>query len=230
MVMRVTQKELRQKMTKEKLAVTIWNYNGGVGKTTISLILSQIAARQGLNVLAIDLDEQRNLSETLKLSKHNFPSITVHTELKPAYHDNNYDFFVIDTHPSKDETVKSAMQFADIVLVPILTDYLSIINLRSVFDYVKSCGVGEGQIAVVKNSVTEFKVSEEIEQELDEQGYTAAGRLPRSNILVRNIANGDSWDKFMRPNQREPFARLYARVWKAFMRMLAGEFHNIWRD
>ena len=49
-------------MAKEKLAVTVWNYKGGVGKTTISLILSQTAARQGLKVLAIDLDEQRNLS------------------------------------------------------------------------------------------------------------------------------------------------------------------------
>ena len=217
-------------MTKEKLAVTIWNYKGGVGKTTISLILSQIAARQGLNVLAIDLDEQRNLSETLKLSKHNFPSITVHTELKPAYHDNNYDFFVIDTHPSKDETVKSAMQFADIVLVPILTDYLSIINLRPVFNYIQSCGVGAGQIAVIKNAVTELRVSAEIESVLAEQNYTIAGRLPRSNILVRNIAAGNSWDKFMRPSQREPFVSLYARVWKAYIRMLSGDFHDIWRD
>ena len=217
-------------MAKEKLAVTVWNYKGGVGKTTISLILSQTAARQGLKVLAIDLDEQRNLSETLKLSQHHFPSIHVRTELKSEYSDDDYDFYVIDTHPSKDETVKSAMLFADIVLVPIITDYLSIINLRPVFEYVQSCGVGDGQIAIVKNAVTELKVSEEVEKILDEQGYTIAGRLPRNNILVRNIASGEIWDKYMRPSQREPFTRFYARVWKAFMRMIAGEFHDIWRD
>ena len=217
-------------MANEKLAVTVWNYKGGVGKTTISLILSQTASRQGLKVLAVDLDEQRNLSEALKLSQHNFPSIEVRTDLKQEYAEENFDFYVIDTHPSKDDTVKSAMQFADIVLIPILPDYLSIINLRPVLNYVKSCGVGEGQVAVVKNAVTELKVFAEIESVLAEQDYAIAGRLPRNNILVRNIAAGESWDKFMRPHHREPFVNLYARVWKAYMRMLSGDFHDIWRD
>lgn len=217
-------------MANEKLAVTIWNYKGGVGKTTISLILSQTAARQGLKVLAIDLDEQKNLSEALKLSRSNFPSIDIRTDLIPEYAHEDFDFYVIDTHPSKDDTVKSAMQFADIVLVPILTDYLSIINLRPVFEYVKACGVGEGQIAIIKNAVTELKVSQEIEHELDEQNYPIAGRLPRNNILVRNITSGDSWDKFMRLSQRQPFLELYGRIWEAYGRMLTGEFHDIWRE
>ena len=217
-------------MANEKLAVTVWNYKGGVGKTTIRLILSQTASRQGLKVLAIDLDEQRNLSEALKLSQHNFTSTEVRTTLNPEYAHEDFDFYVIDTHPSKDDTVKQAMQFSDIVLVPILTDYLSIINLRPVFNYIQSCGVGAGQIAVIKNAVTELRVSAEIESVLAEQNYTIAGRLPRSNILVRNIAAGNSWDKFMRPSQREPFVSLYDRVWKAYIRMLSGDFHDIWRD
>lgn len=217
-------------MAKEKLAVTVWNYKGGVGKTTISLILSQSAARQGLKVLAVDLDEQKNLSEALKLSQHNFPSIEIRNELHPEYAQDDFDFYVIDTHPSKDNNVKEAMQFADIVLIPILPDFLSIINLRPVFNYVKSCGVGDGQVAIVKNALTDFKLSYEIEKVLDEQSYVSVGRLPRSNILARNIASGDNWDKSMRQNQREPFINLYARVWKAYIRILSGDFHNIWRD
>ena len=53
-------------MSNEKLAVTIWNYKGGVGKSTISLILSQIAAQNNLKVLAVDLDEQKNLEGVVK--------------------------------------------------------------------------------------------------------------------------------------------------------------------
>ncbi len=39
---------VRKNRDKDKLAVTIWNYKGGVGKTTVSLILSEIAAQEGL--------------------------------------------------------------------------------------------------------------------------------------------------------------------------------------
>ena len=38
------------------LAVTLWNFKGGVGKSTIALTLAQIAAASGLRVLAADLD------------------------------------------------------------------------------------------------------------------------------------------------------------------------------
>ena len=55
-------------MDNDKLAVTFWIYKGGVGKSTLTLIISQIAAKEGLNVLVVDLDPQKNLSETLKLS------------------------------------------------------------------------------------------------------------------------------------------------------------------
>ena len=68
-------------MLREKLAITICNYKGGVGKSTLSLIISQIAAQDGVKVLAIDLDEQRNLAETLKLSSTLFPSLEVRRKL-----------------------------------------------------------------------------------------------------------------------------------------------------
>ena len=175
-------------------------------------------------------DQQATLKRPSSPQNWNFPSIEIRTELKPEYAHEDFDFYVIDTHPSKDDTVKEAIIFADIVLIPVLPDYLSIVNLRSVFDYVKSCGIGGGQIAIVKNAVTDFKLSYEIENVLDEQGYVSAGRLPRNNILTRNIASGNNWDKSMRPSQREPFTSLYARVWKAYIRMLSGNFNDIWRE
>ncbi len=52
-----------------KLAVTVWNYKGGVGKSTIALILAEIAASKGLHVVAADLDEQQNLANMLNLAK-----------------------------------------------------------------------------------------------------------------------------------------------------------------
>lgn len=220
----------RKQTPKGKLAVTVWQYKGGVGKTTISLVLAEIAAQNGLNVLAVDLDEQRNLYETLKLTGSSFSTLNVVTYLDSSFADDNYDFYVIDTHPSKDETIKSALAFADIVLIPVFGDYNSVINLRSVFDFAVSAGVGAGQIAIVKNCMTPFKVSTETESMLDEQRYPSAGRLPGSNILIRNIATGLVWDKGMRDSQKEPFYKLYSKVWRAFEKMQNGNFFNIWSD
>ena len=217
-------------MVTKKLAVTVWNYKGGVGKTTISIILAEIAVQQGLHVLAIDLDEQMNLSETLKLNDLLSPFVEVRTSLLPEFADEDFDLFIIDTHPAKDETIKAALQFADIVLIPILGDYLSIINLRSAIDYVTAAGVGREQVAIVKNCMTSLKLSSEVEAVIDAQGYHSAGRLPRSNILIRNIASGLCWDKSMSLRQREPFRQLYNNIWSAYRDMLAGNFHHLWRS
>lgn len=213
-----------------KLAVTIWNYKCGVGKSAISLVLAEIAAQQGLRVLALDLDEQQNLAHTLTLADSLFPNINVRSVLAHEFADENFDFFILDTHPSKDNTILEALKFADIVLIPILGDYHSIINLRSVFNYVTAAGVGQGQIAIVKNSMTSLKMSAEVELVLDEQGYPSAVKLPRSNILIRNIASGYRWDKSMQLRQREPFLHLYSNIWSAFEEMCSGNFYNLWRD
>ena len=213
----------------QKLAVTLWNYKGGVGKSTISLILAEIAATQGLHTLAIDIDEQQNLAEALMLTASMFPNLEVRTNLAPVFAQEDFDFFIIDTHPTKNDSIKQALEFADIVLVPTLSDFLSIVNLRSVFDYITSSGVGAGQIAIVKNCSNKLKTSSEIESILDEQGYPSAGRLPRNNTIVRNIAAGNRWDRSLTASQRTPFLALYSNLWEAFSSMCAGNFTNLWR-
>ena len=212
-----------------KLAVTLWNFKGGVGKSTIALTLAEIAAFSGLCVLAVDLDEQHNLAQAIKLTEAQFPTLEVRTTLDTAFADENFDMFILDTHPSKDDTIKAALAFADIVLVPVLCDYLSIVNLRSAIDYVTAAGVGRGQVAIVKNCMNSLKLTSEVEAVIDTQGYHSAGRLPRNNILVRNIASGLCWDKFMSLHQREPFRQLSGNIWSAYENMLDGNFHHLWR-
>ena len=217
-------------MREEKLALTLWNYKGGVGKSTLSLILAEIGAQEGLKVLAIDLDPQRNLSETLKLSAQLFPSIEIRTTLSDKFSNEDYNLYVIDTHPTMDNTELEAINFSDIVLVPVLGDYHSIVNLSVVFDYLRQAGIGEQQTAIVKNCMSNLKVNAEVESVLDELNYPIAGRLPRCNTLLRNIASGDRWDKYLRENQRTHFMRLYNNIWEACRRMLNGNFSNLWNN
>lgn len=215
-------------MSKKKLAVTVWNYKGGVGKTTISLILAEIAATQGLRVLAIDLDEQQNFAGILHLTGDTYPSINVRNSLCDDFAQEDFDLFILDTHPARDDTVLHALQFTDIVLIPILCDYPSVMNLASVFNFAYRAGVGREQAALVKNCMTGLRVISDIEDIIDEHHYPAAGRLPRCNSLLRNFASGYNWDKGLRLSQREPFLQLYANLWDAYGYMYSGKFHDIW--
>lgn len=211
-----------------KLAVTIWHYKGGVGKTTISLILAEIAAQEGHKVLAVDLDEQQNLAEMLRLTGDTFPSIEVRNTLHDNYAQEDFDLFILDTHPAQNDTVLHAIQFADIVLIPILCDFPSLMNLMDVFNFVHGAGVGQEQAAIVKNCITGLRVISEIEDIIDRHNFPLAGRLPRCNSLLRNFASGYNWDKGLRERQRKPFRELYVRLWLAYKDMQAGKFHNIW--
>lgn len=213
-----------------KLAVTLWNFKGGVGKSTIALTLAEIAASSGLRVLAVDLDEQLNLAHALSLVQHLFSNIQVNTALESGLADEDVDLFILDTHPAKDQTIIDALNFADIVLVPVLCDYLSIVNLRNTIDFAAMHGVGREQVAIIKNCMTGLKLNTEVEAVIDSQGYNSAGRLPRSNVLARNIASGLLWNRSMILRQREPFRQLYNNIWKAYDLMLAGKFHNLWED
>ena len=53
------------KTKKTPIVVSIINLKGGVGKTTVAALLARHAAAKGLNVLAIDIDPQSNLSQAL---------------------------------------------------------------------------------------------------------------------------------------------------------------------
>lgn len=47
------------------VVVSVINLKGGVGKTTVTALLARYAVRKNLNVLAVDLDPQANLSQAL---------------------------------------------------------------------------------------------------------------------------------------------------------------------
>src|SRR5690606_10436437 len=67
---------------KKQVAVCVINLKGGVGKSTITALLARRAfSNRKLNVLAVDLDPQANLSQALlgdnyvKFLKEGYPSI-----------------------------------------------------------------------------------------------------------------------------------------------------------
>lgn len=213
----------------EKLAVALWNYKGGVGKSTISLILSQEGARRGLNVLAIDLDRQKNLSDALALSASHFPTIKVLTELKQEITEQPFDLYILDLHPEMGKTEKAALYFADIILAPMYNDFFSTANLGLVWEQTAATGKNKQQAAIIKNCVENSKTAYEIENAVNEEQYPTAGRIPRNGNIVRNIALGRPWWFTMNEKQQAPFIALYDNIMKAYKNMLEGNLIDPWR-
>lgn len=74
-----------------------------------------------------------------------------------------------------------------------------------------------------------LRTNEKIEAVLNEQVYPIAGLLPRYNMLLRNIASGDKWNKYLREKQRAQFVTLFESLWKVYREMLKGTFTNLWK-
>jgi len=212
----------------DKLAVTVWNYKGGTGKTTISLILAQIAAQKGLKVLVFDLDQQHNLSDDLNLTGGAFDKIQVLTHIPDNAAEMDVDFYVVDVHPDMNETIKEALNFSDMVLIPVWADLHSVANLGAAWQYVQDAGLGFQQAALVKNFAESTQTAREIEGVMTEQGYPVAGRLPQNRNIPRNIALGRPWCANMDERQQAPFLSLYRRIWSAYREMLKGNFKDPW--
>ena len=65
--------------------ISIVNQKGGVGKTTLSSLLTfYLLDKRAARVLAIDLDSQRNLSQTLRQFKVEIPTTALFDEPRVA--------------------------------------------------------------------------------------------------------------------------------------------------
>lgn len=147
------------------MVITVSSIKGGVGKSSLVLLLSNNLAARGKRVLVIDMDlnntaslfytlglenireltERKNIMLSLaqekaeenilhsripnvdiissSLSLCNIRAIDYHV-LKKCINKLDYDYIVIDTSPTYDNLVKSALFAADIILTPVqLTEF-----------------------------------------------------------------------------------------------------------
>jgi chromosome partitioning protein len=102
----------------------VLNQKGGVGKSTISVNLAAIYARNGQRVLLVDADPQGSAMawSAARALPPLFPVIggakpTLHKDMPELARD--YDVVVIDGAPRVNELGKSAIMASDLVLIPI---------------------------------------------------------------------------------------------------------------
>ena len=216
-----------------KIAVAVLNRKGGVGKTTVSVIISQIALIRHNKVLAIDLDPSRNFSDALGFMKNYFKdSLRIKDTLEDDDAGAEEEWIVIDCPPNLDEASKHAIDFADIVLVPVRPDFFSLSNLGVMYNAAKKSGKEKAQLPLVKLGYDTSAMSKIANQIIAEREYPVAEDLPLHKHIPYNITSGRVWSSGLIARSRQPYEKLYDKILKAIDKLKDGisDINEVWTD
>ena len=214
----------------EKLAVAVINHKGGVGKTTLSLILTQMVLMKRHRVLAVDLDPQRNFTDALSFIRGYFKeSLRVKGALAPEDAEAPEDWIVLDCPPSLGSISRVALNFSDIALVPVRPDLFSLSNLGVLYSVARECGKDRSQLPLVKVGYDATRLAQMAEEVIAGERYPAAASLPLNRLIPYNIASGRIWSTGLSAEARAPYERMFARLVTAYQRMLEGNFSTAWQ-
>ena len=216
-----------------KIAVAVLNRKGGVGKTTVSVILAQIALIRRSKVLAIDLDPSRNFSDALGFMKNYFKaSLRIKDTLEDDDAGAPEEWIVIDCPPNLDEASKRAIDFADIIVVPVRPDFFSLSNLGVMYSTAKRAGKEKAQLPLVKVGYDTSSMSKIANQLIAEREYPVAEDLPLHKRIPYNITSGLVWSTGLTANSRQPYEKLYEKILKAVDRLQDGiaNINEVWTE
>ena len=218
-----------------KIAVAVFNRKGGVGKTTLAVILAQIALMRRNRVLAVDLDPSGNFTTAFDFLKNS--SFRDHFRTKNTLEESDAEapeeWIVIDCPPVLDDTTKFAVEFADIIVVPVRPDYFSLTPLGILSAIAeKSYGKSRSQLPLVKVGFDTSSMAKIANQIINEGGYPVAEELPIHRSIPYNITSGRIWSMGLTARSRHPYESLYAKITNAMQRMGQGEtdIHEVWRS
>lgn len=216
-----------------KIAVAVLNRKGGVGKTTVSVILAQIALIRHNKVLAVDLDPSGNFSDALGFMKNYFKdSLRIKNTLEDNDADAPEEWIVIDCPPNLEEDSRHAVDFADIVVVPVRPDFFSLSNLGVLYSTAKKSEKEKAQLPLVKIGYDNSAMSKIANQIIAERDYPVAAELPIHKRIPFNVTSGLVWSTGLMANSRKPYENLYDKILKAVEKLKSGEtdINEVWTD
>ena len=217
----------------KKIAVALINHKGGVGKTTLAVILAQIAldCRAGKytpKVAAVDLDLQRNFTDAMNLVADNYGDSLIITDRIT----DEADVIILDCPPALDKVTAGAIDFSDITLIPVRPDMFSLTNLGVVYQFGEKHGKSDEQMPIVKvgfrpksaaNAKGGNSMSDIANEALATCAYPVAGEVAVNGLIPYNIASGRGWSYGMQQGNRQQYITLYDSILGAYEKLLHGE-------
>lgn len=103
------------------LKIAVVNTKGGVGKTTTAVYLAAVACKEGMSVELLDADPQGSASSWAEIAAEGGSPLPF--SVSPANkvtlgRPSSLDLTVIDTPPGAADIIQSAIDAADVVVVP----------------------------------------------------------------------------------------------------------------
>lgn len=199
------------------MIVTVTNQKGGVGKTTLSMNLATYWHRQeeAGRVTLIDADPQRSSERwrargELSLGKGVLPTVvtcTEGTEIEEACLrlQRTPGRVVIDTPPSltSRNAVASAIQAADLVLLPIRPSILDLDSLGDVRHLIQAESPNTPVLVVVSLARASWSATREIRHSVEKLGYPCAKTVIHERAAhARAALTGSLWA--LAPSIRRP--------------------------
>lgn len=162
--------------------IAVVNQKGGVGKSSISMLLAAELAKRGYRTMVADCDAQATSASWALAAPDNapFPAAVVnlapyaektHRELQKQL--DNYDFILVDCPPSIEAMApQSALLVANLAIIPLPPAPPDIWASRGVKTLIERAqAVNESlQAVILPNKVARTSLSKAILQKLDEFG------------------------------------------------------------
>ncbi len=201
----------------------------GVGKTTLAVIIGEIALGKGIDVVAVDLDPQRNFTDALSFVQDRYDGLRFARGIAEADEISRQgDVIILDCPPALGDATAAAIDYADITLVPVLPDLFSLSNLGLVYEFAQRQEKAPEQTAIVKVGFDRRALTEMAQLTLKERQYCVAGDIPVNRLIPYNLANARVWNAGMPYPSRGAYNDLFKKVLLAYERMLEGKFENAW--
>ncbi|WP_342111792.1 ParA family protein [Methylobacterium sp. SI9] len=209
--------------------IAITSRKGGVGKSTLAMHLSVLAAQADRPALLLDIDPQRSLTWWHQIRGPDEPKLIEADarelpELVEAARREGFGRIIIDTPPHAEDSILGAMRAADLVLVPTRPGPLDLAAVASTLDLAKR--IGKAPLAVLnhcpaRTGSAEPSIVAEARAALIEMGATVAATALANRVAMSHaILTGST------VNEHEPDGKAAAEVaalWQEVEAALSAE-------
>jgi cellulose biosynthesis protein BcsQ len=123
-------------------------------------------------------------------------------------------FMIIDCPPALENTTLAGMKIAEKIIVPIMSDVFSILNISKVYSLAEKCGRARDDLRIVTIGFKQAGATlpTVILSGMNECGYKIFGDLPVNRNIAINIASGKIWETGMQMDKRRPYYSLFREI------------------